>query len=770
MIQFNKINLIALVITIFSFNQLSAQSNVYKYSLDLNKPVDDELMVTLETPEISQKTIKFYMPQIIPGTYRESDYGQFVTELKAFDKKGRSLPVKRLDTNSWEIEKANRMTTLTYMVEDIFDTEKENQVYMMSATNIEANKNFVIHTPGFFGYFENKKEQPFEISITKPENFYGSTGLIPVSSTATKDVYQTGDYDLLVDSPMMYNVPDTTFIEVGNTEVLVSVYSPNKVVTSEFLAKNFEKLLLATAKYLDGKLPVDKYAFILYFADPETASPMQGALEHSYSSFYYISETPQEQIISLMVDIAAHEFFHIVTPLTVHSEEIENFNFNEPDLSRHLWLYEGVTEYFSDHVQVRYNIITEQKYLDKLATKINLSKNSYNDNLPFTELSEKAAGEHSGEYGNVYEKGALIAAMLDLQLIELSKGKMDLEDLLQQLSEKYGKNRPFEDEALFDVITQMTYPAIGEFLKKYVAGPESIPYDVMLDKAGIEYVKEPNQEVASIGQLQIGYNAEMGALEIGSTESMNEFGRQMGYQTGDLIRSIQGNEVTITAANQIFEDFSGNTKAGDTVVIEVDRKNEAGEYQRITLSAPAFIVEKEGEVKLNFDSTANYEQLKLRDLWLKSDPSTARPEDVASVDATIQTLYDVISGPAGKRNWERFYSLFKPDAKMSAFSKGQNGNTLYSSMTPEEYKTRNDPFFSKSGFWEEELGRDELRFGKLVHVFSAYAFRLSEEGEPEQRGINSIQLVYDQNRWWIASLIWNTESDTNKIPDSLLGK
>src|SRR5690606_22743593 len=157
-------------------------------------------------------------------------------------------------------------------------------------------------------------------------------------------------------------------------------------------------------------------------------------------------------------------FFHIVTPLTVHSEEIANFNYNEPDLSKHLWLYEGVTEYFSDHVQVRHNLISPQTFLDKIQQKINLSQNNYNDNLPFTELSEKAAGEHADQYGNVYEKGALIAAMLDIQLLDLSDRDMDLQDLLSLLSKRFGKQQPFRDEELFKVIEELTYPEIGEFL------------------------------------------------------------------------------------------------------------------------------------------------------------------------------------------------------------------------------------------------------------------------------------------------------------------
>src|SRR5690606_8728949 len=112
MLAVKKTILPFITISLLSFNLLFGQTDVYKYSLDLNNPVGDELVVKLETPEINQKTIKFFMPEIIPGTYRQSDYGQFVSDLKAFDKKGRLLPVKRLDTNSWEIEKADKMESL----------------------------------------------------------------------------------------------------------------------------------------------------------------------------------------------------------------------------------------------------------------------------------------------------------------------------------------------------------------------------------------------------------------------------------------------------------------------------------------------------------------------------------------------------------------------------------------------------------------------------------------------------------------------------------
>jgi predicted metalloprotease with PDZ domain len=741
-----------------------AQSDVYRYSLDLTKVKDDQLQVQLETPPIEQNKITFYMPKIIPGTYRESDYGMFVSGLKAYNKKGKELPVKKLSDNSWEISKANKLARLSYWVEDIFDTEKENQVYMMSATNIEEGKNFVIHTPGFFGYFDGMKEQPFEVSITKPESFYGSTGLIPVDTDEKQDIFRTRDYDMLMDSPIMYNRPDTTFIDVANAKVLVSVYSPNKQVTSEYLAGQFEKLLRATAEYLGGKLPVEKYAFIMYFAEPGSANPRQGALEHNVSSFYYISERSQQLIAPMLVDIAAHEFFHIVTPLTIHSEEIADFDFNEAVLSKHLWLYEGVTEYASDHVQVRYNHITQSQFLDKMLEKIQNSRSRYNDTLPFTELSQKAAHEHAGEYGNVYEKGSLIAAMLDIRLLELSGGKMDLQKLLSRLSERYGKNKPFQDDKLFGVIEEMTYPEIGTFLSRYVGGSEPLPLQEYFAKVGVDFQQEAGKQIASLGNVNFGFNQEQMRIEIASVSGINP----IGFEKGDLLLSIQGQDLTPATAQAVVSNFTANTKAGDQVKVVVGRKNEAGEYTEQVLAAPALLASVPGPMKLTFAENPTYEQLKLRNQWLQANPVTAKPEDVKSIDAIVTALYEVISGPAGERDWNRFASLFKPNAHMAAITPNKSGERVYVSMTPGEYKEKNEPYFSKNGFWEEELGRQETRFGEVVSVMSAYQYRLEPNGEPAQRGVNSLQLVYDQGRWWIANIIWNTETKENKIPQSLL--
>lgn len=745
----------------------NAQPDSYQYKVNLNNVIDDKLQVELESPKIKSKTIRFYMPNIIPGTYMESDYGRYISEVRAYNKRGRELPVAKVDTNAWEIKKAHKMKRLTYKVEDTYDTKPPSNVYGMSGTNIEAGKNFVIHTPGFFGYFEDMKEQPFEVTITKPEDFYGSTGLVPESTTATTDTYKTDDYDLLMDSPMMYNKPDTTIIDVANAEVLVSVYSPNSMVQSKFLAEKFESLLKAHGEYLGGKLPVDKYAFIMYFSEPSAVQSGQGALEHSYSSFYYMTEGPQQQMAPQLVDIASHEFYHIVTPLNIHSEEIAYFNYKEPDLSKHLWLYEGVTEYAAHHVQVKEGLISGQEFLQRMAGKINNSKMNYDDTLPFTELSKKAAGEHSGQYTNVYQKGALIGALLDIALLDATDNEMGLQDLISKLRKRYGKEHPFEDDKLFEVIASMTDPKIGDFFETYVAGPEPLPFEEYFAKAGIEFGQEADKQVASLGQIGIGYNPKEQRLYISNVSNMNKFGKEMGYQQGDILLSLNGQDVQPAQAQQMLDNYTQTTKEGDTVSIVVKRKNEEGEFEKVTLEAPAMLVDQPGEYFLKFAENPSYEQLKLRNEWLYSDVVTARPEDVASINAIVTSLYDVISGPAGPRDWDRMKSLFKPLADMSAVANTPSGKQ-YVTMTPEEYTQKNGPMFMKTGFWEEELGRQVFRFGDVASVQTAYQYRLKEDGPVQQRGVNLVQLVRDEGRWWITDIIWTTESDDNKIPESLL--
>jgi hypothetical protein len=148
----------------------------------------------------------------------------------------------------------------------------------------------------------------------------------------------------------------------------------------------------------------------------------------------------------------------------------------------------------------------------------------------------------------------------------------------------------------------------------------------------------------------------------------------------------------------------------------------------------------------------------------------ASPADVQSVDAVLAALYDVISGPAGQpRDWNRFRSLFIPDARLIPVrrSKASNGADVMP-YTPEQYQERATPLFAQEGFFERGIHNTTESFGDIVQVFSTYESRHTKDGAPFQRGINSIQLLKDGNRYWVVTILWDGESPTNPIPAKYL--
>ena len=150
----------------------------------------------------------------------------------------------------------------------------------------------------------------------------------------------------------------------------------------------------------------------------------------------------------------------------------------------------------------------------------------------------------------------------------------------------------------------------------------------------------------------------------------------------------------------------------------------------------------------------------------------ARASDVASMDAILAALYDVISGPAGqKRDWDRFRSLFVPGARLipTGGPAGQTPRAMV--LTPDEYIQRVGAMLERDGFFEREIGRSVDSFGRITQVFSAYdSKRLPSDDNPFQRGINSIQLLNDGTRWWVVSAYWDAERSDNPIPAKYLKK
>lgn len=145
-------------------------------------------------------------------------------------------------------------------------------------------------------------------------------------------------------------------------------------------------------------------------------------------------------------------------------------------------------------------------------------------------------------------------------------------------------------------------------------------------------------------------------------------------------------------------------------------------------------------------------------------------KDVTSLDNIMGALYEVISGDAGEsRDWERFRNLFIEEARLMPSGKNAEGKVGYRIWSPGEYVELAGSNLEKNGFFEKEINRKTEEYGSLVHVWSTYeSFRSSADESPFARGINSIQLMNDGERWWILQIYWLGETKELPLPEKYL--
>lgn len=154
-----------------------------------------------------------------------------------------------------------------------------------------------------------------------------------------------------------------------------------------------------------------------------------------------------------------------------------------------------------------------------------------------------------------------------------------------------------------------------------------------------------------------------------------------------------------------------------------------------------------------------------------ADVPAAKPEDVNSLNAIVAAVYDVISGPPGERDWNRFNSLFAKDARLIAVRTPKDGGKpSLVVMTPGDYAEHAGDYFKQHGFFEHELSRKTDSFGAMTHIYTTYESRETKDGKPIDRGINSMEFFFDGQRWWCVEIYWDSERPGNPIPEKYLAK
>ncbi|SEA89910.1 Predicted metalloprotease, contains C-terminal PDZ domain [Flavobacterium gillisiae] len=594
----------------------AATKDQVQVAINLDVITNDQVMVTVNAPSIKTDEITYHIPKTVPGTYSEDNYGRYIEDLKAYDTKGNLLAVKKVDVNSWSISKAKTLDKITYLVNDSFDTEKgtkfgDEDIFSPAGSNIDAGKNIMLNTHCFVGYFTNFMSTPYKVTITHPETLWGSTSMTDMDASTTADTFITTRYAELVENPIMYSKPDYTTFTVDGMEILISVYSPSGKVTAESITPEMKTMMTAQKTFLGKINATKKYSVLLYLSTmQENDAKGFGALEHPTATTVVLPELmPKEELVKSMMDVVSHEFFHIVTPLSIHSKEIQYFDYNNPKMSAHLWMYEGVTEYFANLFQINQGLITEEDFYSRLSDQMERAA-AMNDTMSFTTMSANVLKQpYKDQYINVYQKGSLIGMCLDIIIREKSNGERGILDLMQKLSSEYGVSKPFNDDELFAKITSLTYPEVGAFLATYVAGTTPIPYETYFAKVGVTQstVKSPGN-VFLKGQVPyITVNPETKEIVVIPNIELNPFYTALDLKGGDIIMAINDKPYSLDNIYDMISE-SQNWKENDAITVKIKR-NGAEQVLKGKINLPY-------EEKAALDATDATKKT-LREAWLK---------------------------------------------------------------------------------------------------------------------------------------------------------
>jgi predicted metalloprotease with PDZ domain len=594
-------------ITILSFLLISKliAENSSLYEVDLSDHSDDLFHVTHLPGELTKSDSIYRFVAFAPGAHQPLNFGRFVQTFIAFDENGKIIHSEKVSMNDYRIKNPESVYKIVYDLEDSFGAEVEgNKVFPMSGTGIEEDF-ILLNTFGILGYFEDHKAFPTKIKIEHPDDWIVGTAL----DKSSDGYYYADSYHHLCDSPFLLGELTAESTRIGEIQVEVYVFSPIEEINASVVLDIAKESLASVTEFIDYN-PVDRYAFLMVFGDREMMQRNKifggGALEHSYSSLYTLGAFPQ--MLQHLGSIVAHEFMHILTPLHLHSEILANYDYSKPSIEdEHVWLYEGVTEWTSDIMQLRSGALGIDEYLKTISEKINLAE-QYNPEYSLLRISKEWNTEEGNrQYANIYQLGALTATMLDIELLKISNGKQGLRDVYFELIKKYGKDRPFKNDELFDEIVKMTHPKIESFIENYIKGNKPLPFDKYFNLLGIEYFdSKPSENKKPLFGLRLGEKENRLKIDGFSKEF-----KENGLEENDIILKLFNEEITTDNAQEIF-GMRDAKNPGDKYKIVVQRGDEELTFEGELLERIDYHI-------FAVSDDCSDQQKKLREIWSRNN-------------------------------------------------------------------------------------------------------------------------------------------------------
>lgn len=466
--------------------QLSAQTIAYQ--LRMPKPQNHYFEVEMTLSDFKEKELNLKLPVWAPGSYLVREFSKNLNLVKAYDENGKEIQVVKKTKNTWTVKS---------------NGEKKIKVkYEVYSFELSVRTSFLDLTHGFvsgsgvFMYVDGYKDKSGSLEIVKHPTFSTITTALPKAKMSIakdgSETFEFSNYDQLVDCPIEIGnhvVFDFTAAGVKHT---VAMYGEGNYDIAT-LKKDMAKVVQAATDVF-GVNPNKEYVFIIH-----NVVDGQGGLEHTNSTTLSVNRwTYQGAEYTGFLSLVAHEYFHLWNVKRVRPIELGPFDYDQENYTSLLWVMEGFTSYYEKLILVRAGFMGKEDFLNKLQGSINYVEGSVGTRVqPVAHASFDAwikayrPTENSANTSmTYYSRGSVIASIIDILIIDNSKGKQCLDHFFQHLYKKYfiEMNRGFSETEFKAELEKFVGKNLDEFYKKYIDGTEILPYAEVFDKVGISVV------------------------------------------------------------------------------------------------------------------------------------------------------------------------------------------------------------------------------------------------------------------------------------------
>lgn len=592
-----RINLLALMTTVAT-SSIAAPS--IHFEVSFKEPQAHYAEIKMEISDLRKEYIDVKMPVWTPGSYLVREYSRHVEGVEACDADGADLTVQKTDKNTWRI-KAGKANMVTFS-------------YRIYGFEVSVRTNFIDDSHAFlspaatFMYVDGMLDHPVDVTVVPHASWSKiSTGLEAVAGKP--NTFRAADFDILFDSP----------IEVGNQDVFTFEAAGVHHEIAMVGGGNYDKerlkadcaAIVEEATAIFGVNPNKRYVFIVH-----NYQSGGGGLEHLNSTVLGASRNGYQSERSYVgfLGLVAHEYFHLWHVKRLRPAELGPFDYDAENYTSSLWIMEGFTAYYDNLLLRRCGFLNENSYLQALTNDINAVENRYGNQVQSAALASFDAwikyyrpDENSANTSvSYYNKGALLAMLLDLKILAATQGKKRLDDVLKAAYEKFYVNeqRGFEEQEFQALIEQVAGTSVADiFRAAHSVGP--LDYNSYLDAVGYELVDY--NEGRELPDLGFSTSVNDGRIVVtGVTRGTGAW--DGGINVRDEVLAINGER--LDASGRELNRLMQLADIGDQLDVLIARD---GKIRELTITMGA---DTKGAFRIVPQQNASPEQERLGKIWL----------------------------------------------------------------------------------------------------------------------------------------------------------